>query len=118
MKADRIIAAEQLVTLTGYIASDLSGQDSGKRSLPSPKIIIGVLAFFGGLSWVASWGQQPARVASTIGAVVTLVFLMRPVVTRTFTGLAGTLTGFLSTSSAAPTAPAPTGPAGPLGPAG
>ncbi len=101
MKADRVIAAEQTATLAGYIASDLIGQPQGQRGLPSPKIVIGVLAFFGGLSWVASWGVQPARVASAVGAVVTLAFLMRPLVVGALQTVSGGLIGFLSTGSAA-----------------
>ena len=102
MKADRLIAAEQFVTLAGYVASDLIGQPQGQRQLPSPKIVVGVLAFFAGLSWVASLGAQPARVASAAGAVVTLVFVMRPLVAGTFERVAAALTGFLSIGAPAP----------------
>lgn len=101
MKADRIIAAEQLVTLTGYVASELIGQPDGGRSLPSPKIVVGVLAFYGGLAWVASLGRQAARVASAVGGLVMLVFLMRPLVLGALQRVSGGLIGFLSSGNAA-----------------
>ena len=110
MKADRLIAAEQIVTLGGYIASYLIGQPAGGRSLPSPKIIVGVLAFFGGLSWVASLGAQPARIASAVGAVVTLTFLMRPLAVGALQRVSGGLTGFLSPASATTQPPSSTVP--------
>ena len=100
MNAAKLIAAEETATLAGDIASDLLAP--GPKSLPSPKIIVGVLAFFGGLSWVASLGRQSARVASMVGAVVTLLFLMRPLVLAAFQNTSNTLIGFLSTGQACP----------------
>ena len=104
MKADKIIAAEQMLTLGVYVASDLIGQQpQGGRGLPSPKIVVGVLAFFGLLSFVSSLGRQPARVSAAVGGVVTLLFLLQATAQNTITSVSNLLIDFLSTGQSSST---------------
>lgn len=103
MKADKIIAAEQMLTLGVYVASDLLGQPQGGRGLPSPKIVVGVFAFFGLLSFVSSLGAQAARVSAAVGGVVTLLFLLQATAQSTIQTVSSTLIGFLSTGQSSST---------------
>ena len=114
MKADRLIAAEELVAVAGYALGDLLAQKSanGSAGLPNPKTMIGVLAFYGLLGWTSALGAQAARLAASVGGVVMLLFLLRPTMQTVFTRVSSTLIGFISsgnqtinttTSTSAPT---------------
>lgn len=96
MNASKLIAAEEIVAVTAYAAGDLIGQGQGK-SLPSPKAIIGLFAFFGGLAWVSTLGHQAARISSGVGAIIVLVMVLRPAVQFAFGDVSSTLIGFIST---------------------
>lgn len=76
MNASRALAAESFLSLTGIVVQELAGSSPEERTLPRPRRIFAVFAFFGLLSVAAELGEGPARFATAAGAVVTLGALL------------------------------------------
>lgn len=106
MRADKIIAAEETVTLAAAIGGDLIAQGA-VRGLPNPRKLVGILIFFGGLSWVSSFGSGAARFAAAVGGVVMLANLVLGPGGKAIVGLVNTGAGLAATPAGVkPTTPA------------
>jgi hypothetical protein len=71
MQASRALAAEQTIALTAGVARDLIGQGEDK-TLPKPRFLMAVFAFYGALGLLSAFGRNPSRVAVAFGGVAAL----------------------------------------------
>lgn len=100
MNAEKLIGAETSLALVGVVAGDLIGTPTTERTLPRPRRIVAVLAFYSILSLIAATGAGPARVASAAGGVAALTSLVLGATGRTIIDLIQRLTGLLTSPGA------------------
>ena len=74
MKPSRLITACEMGALTVATAGELASQTD--PTLPRPRMITGILVFYGFLGWLSAFGRGPARFAGASAAVVLLVTLV------------------------------------------
>lgn len=75
MRADKVLAAEEVVVVASIATGDLLAQGSN-RTLPNPRRIVAAFILYGILSLLASLGRGPARFAAASGAVIMLAALV------------------------------------------
>lgn len=100
MNADKLIGAEASLALVGVVAGDLIGTPAQERTLPRPRRIVAVLAFYSLLSLMAALGSGPARLASAMGGVAALTSLVLGATGRTIVDLIDRFTGLLTSPGA------------------
>lgn len=75
MNPQRVIATAQMGALLVAVAGDLIGQGS-ERTLPRPRLVVGIIVFYGLLHLAAGLGAGIARFAAAVAGVTFLVTLV------------------------------------------
>jgi hypothetical protein len=113
MNAEKLIALESTVAVTGIVAGDLIGQGD-QRTLPKPRQILAAYLLFGILAVVAQLGQGPARVAALLGGLITLTALVAGALGKNLVNLINRGAGLFSPGTLSASVPGVATPSTPI----